>query len=221
MTNTELEQTEREILEEALISPRAALMKLSLEIERELRKLLVSTGALKRYMELVSPTVRDALKILSSVSGAEVPEELHQKVIEFSSLRNRVAHYKSEVPLAAFDLGLAILRILRSVPRPSYVIKKANLILYSDKHCQNPRPDVRGIMLETFGADGKSQGVRIYPSKREYVEGTSVGWEWDVDVYSIPKKGWAETWYKDPETGRCTEAWGASLEFIGRDLNEI
>jgi len=47
----ELEQVERQILELALVSPKAAFMLLILEIERELRKLLASTGVLKRYLE--------------------------------------------------------------------------------------------------------------------------------------------------------------------------
>jgi hypothetical protein len=220
MTDNELDQTEREILEVALVSPKAALMRLSLEIEREMRKLLVSTGALKRYMEQDSQTFQDALRILGSVQGARVPSELYQKVVEFSSLRNRVAHYNSEVPLAAFDLGLSILRILRSVPRPSYIVKKADLTLYSDKYCQNPRPDVQGVVIETFDAEGKTQGVRIYPTTRQYSEGMSVGWEWDINIGS-PDRGWGETWYKDPETGKCTQAWGESVEFIGREINQI
>jgi hypothetical protein len=219
MTDNELDQTEREILEEALVSDKAALMRLSLEIDRELRKLLVSTGALKRYMEQDSQTFQDALRTLGSVQGARVPPELYQKVVEFSSLRNRVAHYSSEVPLVAFDLGLSILRILRSVPRFSYIVKKADLTLYSDKYCQEPRPDVRGVMIETFDGEGKSQGVQVFPSTRDYSEGMSVGWEWEFGHST--DMAWGETWYKDTETGKCTPAWGESLEFIGREINQI
>jgi hypothetical protein len=117
----------------------------------------------------------------------------------------------------AFELGLSILRVLRNVARPSYIVRKANVPLYADRNCQNQRQDVRGVLLETLGADGVSQGTRIYPSTREYVEGMSVGWEWNVDK----RRGWDDTWYKDPANGKCTQAWSGSMEFIGRNMNEI
>src|SRR5579872_3807427 len=105
------EELERRILEEALVSPRAALMQLTLEIDREMRKLLVSTGALGRYIALASPTLPNALRILASVQGARVPEELQERIAEFWTLRNiAAAHQPGDIPLAAFQLGLSILR---------------------------------------------------------------------------------------------------------------
>lgn len=221
MINDQRDQFEQAILEEAWASPNAAVMHLAIEIERELRKLLVSTGALQRYLTLKSPTLPNGLKILGSVSGATVPKELGEKISEFWSFRNTAAHLGSEVPLLAFDLGLSILRILRSIPRPSYIVKKANVPLYSDRNCQIQRPDVRGVLLETFDAEGKSQGVRIYPSTRAYVENMSIGWEWDIPIAYRSDMGWNETWYKDPQTGKCTMAWSESMEFIGRDINQV
>ncbi len=35
------------------------------------------------------------------------------------------------------------------------------------------------------------------------------------------RQGWEDTWYKDPETGKCTQAWSGSMEFIGRNIQEI
>ena len=59
----------------------------------------------------------------------------------------------SAVPLLAFELGLSILRVLRSVPRPSYLVEKTNVPLYADQNCQKQRPDVEGVWLEIRGAD--------------------------------------------------------------------
>jgi hypothetical protein len=221
MTDNQRDQLEQTILEEALASPKAALMHLAIEIERELRKLLVSTGALQRFLVLKSPTLPNGLTILGTVSGAKVPKELEEKISQFWSFRNAAVHSDFEVPLLAFELGLSILRILHNVPRPSYIVRKANVPLYSDKNCQVQRTDVRGVLLETFDADGKSQGVRIYPSTREYVEDMSVGWEWDIPIAYRSDKGWDETWYRNPQTEKCTQAWSGSLEFIGRDINQV
>jgi hypothetical protein len=186
-----------------------------------LRKLLVSTGALKQFLVLKSPTLPNALNILSSVSGATIPRELEEKISQFWSFRNSLVHSDNEVPLLALELGLSVLRVLRNIPRPRYVVRKANVPLYSDKNCKIERKDVRGVLLETFDADGKSQRVAVYPSTREYVDGMSVGWEWNIPVAYRSDMGWGETWYKDPETKECTLAWSESMEFIGRDVNLV
>ena len=217
MTETEYAQDYAQFLAEALINPKAALMHLSLAIDKELRKLLVSTGALRRYLTLRSPTLPNGLEVLASVEGARIPEELKNRIIEFWSLRNAVVHQDSEVPDLAIERGLSILRVLKSVPRPSYIVRKANIPLYADQYCQHQRDDVRGVWLEAFGPDGVTQGKRIYPTTREYVEGMSVGWEWNLDK----RQGWNDTWYKHPETDKCTLAWSGSMEFVGRDINEV
>src|SRR5579864_2068363 len=179
----ELEQVERQILELALVSPKAAFMLLILEIERELRKLLASTGVLKRYLESPAPTPPVALNILSGVSGASIPVELNTKIAEFWTLRNIMMHQQSEYPPSVvFDHGLSVLRVLRRVPRPSYIVKKANLPLYSDKNCQMQRTDITGVLLETYDADGRLQVTKVHPSTKQYGEGMSVSWEWDIPI---------------------------------------
>jgi hypothetical protein len=217
-----IEQIEQAILEQSANSPRAAIMLTAIEIEHELRKILASTGVLKMFLSLEQPTLPNALKVLGTVSGAIIPRELEQKISQFWYFRNQAAHATvAELPLYAIELGLSILRILQNVPRPSYIVRKANLSLYSDSNCRNERPDVRGVLIETFDADGKSQGIRIHPSTKEYVEGMSVGWEWDTSPYFRSDAGWDETWYKDPQTGKCTPAWSGSMEFIGREISEV
>src|SRR6476620_10937897 len=108
MTDNQSEQVERLILEAALISPKAALMQLTLELDRELRKLLASTGVLKRYLDSDSPTLPNGLKVLSSASGATVPKEVEERITQFWSLRNKAVHQEVEIPVVAFDLGLGL-----------------------------------------------------------------------------------------------------------------
>jgi hypothetical protein len=220
MTDRTKDQIEQAILEGALISPKATIMLLAIEIERELRKILASTGALQRFLTLKEPSLPNALKILKTVSGAKVPTELEDRIAEFWRFRNAVAHSNSDVPLLAFELGLSIVRILSGVPRPSYIVRRANIPLYADSNCRSLREGVRGVLIETFDADGVSQGSRIHPSTHDYAEGMSVGWEWDLPIAYRSDKGWDETWYKE-ETGKCTQAWSGSLEFVGRDINEV
>jgi hypothetical protein len=219
MTDNQGEQIERSILELALVSPKAAFMLLVLEIDRELRKLLASTGALKRYMEHPAPTPPEAMKILSSISGAIIPVELKNKIAEFWIIRNSILHHNIEDPApVAFDHGLSVLRVLRNVPRPSYIVKKANVDLFSDKLCRVRRQDVKGVLIETFGADGQSQLQQVHPSRQEYYkEGMSLTWEWNYDRHV----SWGETWYKNPTNAQCTLAWSESMEFIGRDINQV
>lgn len=218
MTNNQTEQAERQILELALASPKAAFMLLILEIDRELRKLLATTGALKRYLENPAPTPPVALNILSSVAGATVPVELKTKIAEFWTLRNIMMHQQGEYPPSVvFDHGLSVLRVLRSVARPSYIVRKANVDLFSDKNCRVRRQDVKGVLIETFGADGKSQIKQVHPSRQEYKEGMSLTWEWNYDR----QVGWDVTWYKNHENEQCTLAWSESMEFIGRDINQV
>jgi hypothetical protein len=210
-------QVDLRILGEALVNPKAALMHLTIEIDRELRKLLVSAGVLNRYLTLPSPTLPNGVDILRSM-GSVVPKNLEAAITEFWSLRNSAVHNPDfVVPSWAFEKGLRILHILEGVPRPSYVVKKANVPLYSDKNCQVLRKDVRGVMLQTFNADGDPQPLQVFPTLREYVDGQSVGWEWTDDY----KNGWDDTWYKDPQTGQCTQAFNSSIAFMGRDLNEV
>ena len=215
------DQFERRILEEASVHPRAAIMLLAVEIERELRKLLASTGALQRFLVLQSPTLPNALKILNSVSGAIVPKELEEKITQFWNFRNTLVNSDNEVPLLSLELGLSILRILQNAPRPRYIVRKANVTLYSDSNCRNIRPDVKGVLLETIDAEGKSHPLRVYPSTKEYVEGMSLSWEWDIPIAYRSDKGWDATWYKDPQTNHCTQAWSESLEFIGREITQV
>jgi hypothetical protein len=208
---------EQRIKEEALVSPKAAFMQLLIEIDKELRKLLVSSGVLSRYLAHQYQTFPIALQLLGSVAGAKIPDALTQQIFEFWNLRNNVVHGEAEVPIRAFDLGFTILKVLANVPRPSYIVRKTDIPLYEDSHCTRQRPDVRGLLIEAFRPDGESEGAaRIYPTTRKYVEGMEVGWEWTDDR----KQGWDETWYKD-STGKCTPAWSGAMEFIGRDVNQV
>jgi hypothetical protein len=210
-------QYESAILEEAVHSPSVAMMRLSLEVDKQLRLLLASTGQLGRYTGQ-SPT--EALDLLAQVMdrASTLPEALRGTIESFWSLRNEVVHrghVRQSLTIRAIDYGLRILKMLQSIPRRHYVVAYMTPV-FADAEGRKQRPDVTGAMLKTVGPRGGFEGFAIHPTRRHYSIGESVSWEWDIHG-----RGWGETWYRDPTTEEVRLAWVGSLEFIGRPLAEI
>jgi hypothetical protein len=206
---------EQQLLEEAAASPVVALMRLTIEIDRELRKLLAVYGRLSQYQG----ELPEAIGLLEMSNGRQPPRELKDTLTQFWSLRNHVVHSQvsEHLALRALDYGLRILRMVKSIPRHSYVVYKSGITVYQDAACTRARDDVWGVILETFSPDGERLQKQIFPTTKSYVPGESLSWEWN----RLNEKGWNETWYRDPDTAEIQPAWGASLEFTGRDLNDI
>jgi hypothetical protein len=209
-------QFEQKILEEAIQSPATAMMRLSLEIDRQLRLILAAIGRLKEYSG-ESPT--EALDIIArGIDRKNIPSALQETLRSFWDLRNEVVHgggSRERFAMRALDYGLRILRMLQSIPRPSFIVVSV-VPIFSDPACQHMRGDARGVILAHLGPNGEDYGRHIHPSRRVYVDGQSVAWEWDLSG-----KVWDETWYRDPESNEVKPAWGGSLEFVGRPLDEI
>jgi hypothetical protein len=212
---------EQQILEEAAGSPIVAVMRLTLEIDRELRKLLAVTGNLPEY----TGELPDAIRLLEKGDILKLPKELRDTLTQFWSLRNHVVHGQSSDHLAlrALDYGLRILRMVRSIPRHSYVVVRSNIPVWANSVCKPPaRGDIHGVILDTFSPDGECLGRQVLPTSRTYSPGESLSWEWNLQN----KKGWGPSWYQetdpdDPTKREIKLAWKESLEFIGRDLNDI
>jgi hypothetical protein len=212
---------EQQILEEAAASPVVAIMRLTLEIDRELRKLLAATGNLAQYQG----ELPEAIRLLERANGIELPRELRDTLTQFWSLRNHIVHSQvsEHLALRALDYGLRILKMVKSIPRYSYVVVRPDLPVYANSACNPPaRDDVRGVMLETFSPEGKSLGRHVFPSTKNYSPGESVSWEWNRQN----EKGWGPSWYQEPDPNdpsrrTIKSAWGESLEFVGRNLEDI
>jgi len=206
---------EQQILEEAASSPVVAIMRITLEIDRELRKLLASTGNLSEYQG----DLPEAISLLEKGNALQLPRELKDTLTQFWSLRNQVVH--NQVPdhlaLRALDYGLRILRMVKSIPRHSYVVRMSGIKLYADSAATRPREDVRGVLLETLSPEGESLHKQVFPTTKTYVPGESLSWEWNLSK----KRSWDETWYRDPDSMEIKPAFSASFEFIGRGLNDI
>jgi hypothetical protein len=207
---------EAKILEEAIQSPAVAMMRLSLEIDRQLRVILAVIGRLKDY---TGQSPNEALDLIGkSIEGSAIPLELRDTLKSFWDLRNSVVHSGRQQhgpAMRAVDYGCRILRMLQAVPRPGHIVI-ALVFICSDPACNFLRPDVRGVIVEDFGYKGESHGRHIHPSRKDYMRGQSVSWEWD-----IRGSVWGETWYRDPQSQEIKYAWTESIEFIGRPLEEI
>jgi hypothetical protein len=203
------------ILQEAARSPKAALILLASNVEREARQLLASVGYLKgqRYVPLPQ-----AIDVLSKQFGG-LPGHIPSSLRFFWDARNRLVHggeADSEETLRAIDSGVTILKALQAFPREKNIVYHPGVTVYQDPLCKSQWPDVRGIILETETPGGIRRSFRIFPTTRTHFQkGQRVAWEWNTE------SSWGEAWYKDPDTEEIKPAWSASMEFIGRHLADV
>lgn len=202
-----------EVLRLAEQSPLAALMSLAAYLERAVRQLLASLGAVAP--DRIQP-LPAALRQLQQMG------KLHETVADtlkvFWEVRNKVVHGLSATDdeiMRAIDIGLSLLRVIEAIPHERNVVYDL-VPVYSDPGCTQRREGVVGLILETTSAGGAILLRRIYPTTRDdYITGKAVAWEWDTS------KVWGESWYKDPDTNEIKYAWTEAGQFIGRHLDEI
>ena len=208
-------------LVEAAHSPRAALMLLSADIEREARVVLARTGRLRGRTAIPLSTAMEEISGLGWFGLSDVLELLDQ----FRSVRNAIVHGHSTVPendiFRAIDSGLKLLNVLQSIPSEKNTVKYANVPLFRNKDCtvflgEADGVKVVGLMLEAEEPGTGNKFERVVPTRNpDYKLGDQLAWEWDVSrVYGT-------TWYVHPVSGVPTHAWKQMAEFVGRPLDEI
>jgi len=203
-----------EILREASRSPRVGLMLLSAELERAVRTLLWSSG-------WKTPTSSKSLRagIERLVELGVLTSSAASALSLFTNVRNEIVHGRrvasdAEV-IRALDAGIPLLRAVMAIPRERNIVAHSSVPLFFDTGATKLVPDARGVILRTVSPGGASTMYRIFPTcKADYVRGQEVSWEWG------PRQ-WGEIWYRDPDSGEITEAWSGSMEFIGRNLDDI
>jgi hypothetical protein len=202
----------RALLEDASRSPKAALMLLSAEIDRELREFMLTTHGQH------APPLPLALRFLPP--DIAVAPQLAAAVREFWKVRTRIVHgieADDDDALRAIDSGLVILKTVKSLPREVNVIYDPGTdVFHQDaggEYELDKRPDVRTVILETRRPDGTKER-RVYPTTRtDYRKGQRVAWEWN------PHDTWGESWYLDPDDGEKQYGWASSAEFVGRPIS--
>ena len=157
------------------------MMRLSIEVDRQLRLILAVTGQLKDYTGQ-SPT--EALDLIAKAmdESSVFPQSLRGTIEIFWSLRNDVVHghVGQHLTIRAVDYGLRILKMLHAIPRRSYIVVYSGMSLYSDPEGKHLRSDVQGVMLKSMGPTGGIEGYKVHPTRKEYSPGQSVSWEWDL-----------------------------------------
>jgi len=202
------------VLETAAQSPKAALILLAAEIERELRQLIATLGLLRGRRNL---PFSQALGALSEWGG--LPKHLPGSVTLFWDVRNRLVHGHDATDdeiIRAIDSGIVILRSLQAIPHETYVVLHAGVPIFADPQCTKRIDGATAVFLETHSPGGAAKTVRVFPTTRDhFVVGKRVAWEWS-DARVFP-----QAWYREPDTGEIGTAWRSSMEFVGRHLDEV
>lgn len=204
-----------DILREAVRSPKAALLLLASELEREARQLLASGGHLKE--EKFVP-LSQALGMLQKQFGG-LPGHISGSLKLFWEVRNRLVHGgradDGEI-LRAIDSGITILKALRAFPRETNYVYHPGVPIFKDPECKELWPVGKGVILETETPGGTRRFHRIFPTTRTHFQkGKRVAWEWNGSTT------WTAAWYKDPDSGETKMAWTSAMEFVGRHLEDV
>lgn len=202
------------IIHEAARSPKAALILLATDLEREARQTLASIGKFNGRKNI---SLRQAIDELDSHYG--LPKHISSSLRLFWETRNKIIHggeTDERNILSAIDSGVSILKSLQSLPRETNWVHCTGVQLYSDPECKTPIENGKGIILKSASSSGAKMFYRIFPTTRtHFKKGQKVAWEWSFE------NTWSDAWYKDPETNEIKQAWNSSAEFIGRHLDEV
>jgi hypothetical protein len=196
-------------------SPRAALMQLSAQLERLLRRIVAMSGHLGEMRHRAG--LSDLVDVLDN-SGA-MPTGSIEALRTFARIRNEVVHGNTSATdteiVRAIDSGIILLRTLHAIPLEINVVEFPGVTIYADNAGLAPLPG-KGLILSTTSPGGAVTTRRIFPTTRDhYAKGMTVAWEWSMENV------WPPAWYRDPDTEKMTEAWSSSAEFIGRSLDEV
>ena len=212
----QLDRDEREVLEAAKVNPELGVIKLSSILEREIRVLAGSLGQLEHRSR--SP-VTQLFRVL--VDKGYLPAHTTKSLQIFWELRNQIVHGHAPQDernvLKVLDIGLVLLKTIKSIPHEINIVYHPGVNLYSDPECTRIVDGVKGLILETTSPGKAEVFKRIFPTTRPeyYQRSRRVTWEWDLS------RVWGQTWYIDPDTKEKKKAWDSAGEFTGRHIEDI
>ncbi len=188
----QLDRDEREVLEVAKVNPELGVIKLSSILEREIR---VLAGSLGQIGQRSRTPATQLFRVL--VDKGYLPVHTTKSLEIFWDLRNKIVH--GHVPsderniLKVLDIGLVLLKTIKSIPHEINVVYHPGVDLYSDPECTRIVEGVKGLILETTSPGKAEVFKRIFPTTRPeyYKRSKRVTWEWNLS------RVWGQTWYID------------------------
>jgi hypothetical protein len=198
---------EAHILDLAVRDRQAALMRLAIEIEKEI---LILHGTLGLRNQFKAGNFREIVDHLR-LHGA-IGEEMRNGLMEFWKVRNQIAHSHlsdESILTSTLDSGIRLLRLIKAIPRPRYTVVNPRVAVFKDQECKEQIRECDGVIIESTDPAG-SKRRQIFPAGREFAVGEIVGWDWDL------RKQFGVAYYRNPESGVPTEAWTSSCAFVGQ-----
>jgi hypothetical protein len=206
---------EKEVLDSAKVNPELGIIKLSSILEREIRVLAGSLG----YLEAQRTSTVQLFRVL--VNKGIMPDHTLKSLGMFWELRNQIVHGPAPKDerhiLRVLDIGLVLLRTIKSIPHETNIVYHPGVDLYSDPECTRIIEGAKGLIMETISPGGVEVSKRIYPTTKPtyYQRGKRISWEWDLS------NKWGPAWYIDPDTKEKKGAWSSSGEFTGRHIEDL
>lgn len=206
-----------EVFKASELSPELGLIRLASIIEKDIRIIAACTGDINSIDKKSS-----TLKLFDTLlERKRLPLHTGESLRIFWNLRNRIVHgekqYTSHEVLRVLDLGLELLKTIRSIPHEINIVYYPEVDIYENAECTLKRQDVKGLILKTTSADGSKTFERIFPTTNSsyYKKDEQVSWEWNMS------KQWKDSWYIHPDTQQIALAWNGAAEFIGRHIDDI
>ena len=199
-----------QILREAAESPRAALIGLSVEIERKSREILVSRGD--------SDAARPGRPLARQLSLLDLSPPTQRAASEFRRVRNLIVHGHGATDgdaLRAIDLGLQLLTALESIPHEVNYVEVPFTDTFADAE-GTKKHDFGAVVLRSLHPPAKDEELRAFPiTQTNLPAGEALTWEWNMQQI------YPEAWYRDPRSGDLVYGWTESAEFTGRPIHLV
>ncbi|HEX3034769.1 MAG TPA: hypothetical protein VHT73_06475 [Thermodesulfobacteriota bacterium] len=170
----QLDRDEREVLEAAKVNPELGIIKLSSILEREIRVLAGSLGQLGQQRRIPATQLFRLL-----VDKGYLPVHTTKSLQIFWDLRNQIVHgyapRDAHNVLKVLDIGLVLLKTIKSIPHEVNIVYLSGVNLYSDPECTNMVEGAKGLILETISPGKAEVFKRIFPTTRPNVARGSHG----------------------------------------------
>lgn len=204
-----------DIIEIAKANPELGLIKLSSVLEREIRLLVSSLGAIPRNRV----SAIQLFEIL--IKKGYLPPNTTKSIKIFWNLRNEIVHgyigNDERNIIQVIDSGIVLLKTIKSIPHEFSIVYKSNIQVYSDNQCTMPIEGIKGVLIDNIspGGVGKRRSIFATSNPEYYSKTERVSWEWH-HTNILPA-----AWYKDPDSNEIKKAWDSTAEFSGRYLKDL